>query len=105
MNDETENDWMDEARVEAAQCWCDLETKDKEMDVDLAEAIAKRISLWMQTVAQNQRNTDYYRGLLEQCGKTIGDRAFTADDGTHTSNVLYTKIPEIIAEDYMNGGG
>ena len=53
--------------------------------------------MWMQTAAQNQRNTDYYRGLLEKCGETIGDRAFIADDGTRSDDVLCAKIPEIIA--------
>lgn len=97
-----EYDWMEESRMLAAQCWCDPETEMKEMDATLCEAVAKRFALWMQTAAQNQRNTDYYRGLLEQCGKTIGDRAFTADDGTMSNDVLCAKIPEIIAEDYVN---
>ena len=100
-----EYDWMDEARMIAAQCWCDPETEDKEMDPMLCEAIAQRIAFWMQTAVQNQRNTDYYRELLEQCGKSIGDRAYTADDGTRMEDVLCAKIPEIIAEDYVNGGG
>ncbi len=97
-------DWMDEARMLAAQCWCDTETENKEMDATLAEAVAKRIAVWMQTAAQNQLNTDYYRGLLEQCGKTIGDRALTADDGIRMDSVICAKIPEIIATDYVNGG-
>ena len=98
-------DWMDEARQIAAQCWCDPETEGKEMDAVLAEAVAKRIAMWMDTAAQNQRNTDYYRGLLEKCGKAIGDRAYIADDGTKSEDVLYAKIPEIIETDYVNGGG
>ena len=98
MNDEY--DWMEEARVLAAQCWSDKRTEDREMDVEFAEVVAERIAAWIQTAAQNQRNADYYRGLLEQCGKTIGDRAFTADDGTHMDDVLCAKIPEIIADDY-----
>jgi hypothetical protein len=63
-----------------------------------------RIALWMQTAAQNQGNADYYRGLLVEIGKTIGDRAFIADDGTRREDVLCAKIPEIIAADYVNGG-
>ncbi len=58
-------DWMEEARGVAAQCWCDEETKDRVLDVELAEAVAKRIANWMETAAQNQKNTDYYRTLLE----------------------------------------
>ena len=93
--------WIEEARKIAAQCWCDIETQDRVMDPVLAEAVANRIALWMETAAQNQRNTDYYRGLLERCGKAIGDRAFIADDGTHMTDVLCAKIPEIIETDYV----
>ena len=92
---------MEEARQIAAQCWCDEETQDREMDVVLAEAVAKRIAAWMETAAQNQRNTDYYRGLLERCGKAIGDRAYTQDDGGKTEDVLCAKIPEIVETDYV----
>ena len=99
-----EPDWMEESRMLAAQCWCDKETENREMDTVLAEAVAKRIAVWMETAAQNQRNADYYRGLLVRCGKTIGDRAFIADDGTRSQDVLCAKIPEIIAADYSNGG-
>lgn len=100
-----ENMWIEEAREIAAQCWCDVETEGKVLDPELAESIAKRISLWMDTAAQNQRNTDYYRGLLERCGKAIGARAFIADDGTKNDEVLCAKIPEIIETDYVHGGG
>lgn len=99
-----EYDWMEEAEVIAASCWRDPKTDNISMDPDLREAVAKRIAVWMQTAAQNQRNTDYYRGLLEQCGKIIGDRAYIADDGTKMEDVLCAKIPEIIATDYVNGG-
>ena len=57
---------MEEARHIAAQCWCDEETKDREMDSILAEAVARRIAPWMEVAAQSQRKVDYYRGLLEQ---------------------------------------
>ncbi len=104
MNDKDAYDWMEEARAMAAQCWCDTETENIEMDVILAEAVAKRIAVWMQTAAQNQGNADYYRGLLVECGEIIGDRAFTTDEGKRRDNVLCAKIPEIIAADYVNGG-
>jgi len=96
---------MEEARQMAAQCWCDEETKHIEMDTVLAESVARRIANWMDTAAQNQRNTDYYRGLLEKCGKEIGKRAYQQDDGNYCDEVLCAKIPEIIANDYSNGGG
>lgn len=101
----TPEPWMPEARQMAGQCWCDDETKDTEMDVILAEAVAKRIALWMDSAAQAERNTAYYRSLLVRCGKAIGDRAYTQDDGGRVDEVLLAKIPEIIEADYVNGGG
>ena len=91
---------MDEARELAAQCWCDPETENTEMDVILCEAVAKRIASWMSDAAQYHKNSEYYRGLLVQCGKSIGDRAYICDDGTRSEDVLCAKIPEIIANDY-----
>ena len=38
-------DWMPEARVSAAQCWCDPETSHTVMDPALAEAVARRTAL------------------------------------------------------------
>lgn len=99
----SEYDWMEEALEIAGQCWCDPETESKEMDSVLAKAFAKRIAYWMQTAAQNQRNTDYYRELLVQCGNAIGERAFTCDDGSKAQDVLCAKIPDIIKQDYCNG--
>jgi len=88
--------WMDEARMVAAQCWCDKETEDRIMDPVLCEAVAKRIAVWMDTSAQNQRNTEYYRGLLVRCGKAIGKQAYITDGGDISEDVLCAKIPELI---------
>ena len=95
--------WMDEARQMAAQCWCDPETENKVMDPVLCEAVAIRIANWMDTEAQNQRNIDYYRGLLVKCGEAIGKRAYTQDDGGISEDVLCAKIPELV-EKIVSGG-
>lgn len=95
-----EYDYMEEAMESAAQCWCDEETKHIVMDSDLAMAVAKRIAAWMQTTAQNQRNTEYYRGLLVKIGESIGPGAFLADDGTKSKDVLCAKLPKIIQDRY-----
>lgn len=100
MNQPDWTDWLPEAQEIASQCWCDPETKDKEMDIVLGNAFAKRLAVWMDTAAQNQRNTDYYRGLLVRCGEAIGGRAYTANDGTRMEDVLCAKVPEIIEADY-----
>lgn len=55
--------WLDEARVIAAQCWCDKETEHLVMEPALAEAVARRIAAWMQTGAQHATNEEYWRNL------------------------------------------
>jgi hypothetical protein len=90
-------EWMDEAREIAAQCWCDPETQDRGMDVVLGEAFAKRLAHWMETAAQYARNADYYRGLVVRCGETIGQEAYTQDDGGVCEDVLCAKVPELVA--------
>jgi len=98
---EKENMFIEEARHIAAQCWCDPETEDRVMDPVLCEAVSRRISNWMDTAAQNQRNTDYYRGLLVRCGEIIGKRAYVADDGTISEDVLCAKIPELVEKAFQ----
>ena len=93
--------WIEEARKSAAQCWCDPKNSHKDMDPDLCESVALRIANWMDTAAQNQRNTDYYRSLLVKCGEIIGKRAYTYDDGSVSEDVLCAKIPDLILEGIM----
>lgn len=99
----TENMWIEEARIQAAQCWRDPETLGMVIDLALWDAIAKRIANWMETAAQNQRNTDYYRGLLVKCGESIGDEAYITDDGGRAKDVLCAKIPELVDAAFCNG--
>ena len=89
-------DWMPEAREQAAQCWCDEETKHIVMDPILAEAFARRLAFWMQTAALVERNSAYYRGLVERCGKAIGPESYIADDGSVADSVLCAKVPELV---------
>lgn len=89
--------YMEEARMMAAQCWCDEETSGKEMDATLAEAVARRIAVWMDTAAQMARNADFYRWLLDECAKHLGPNAYIADDGTVMDEPLRLKIPELVA--------
>jgi hypothetical protein len=89
--------YMELARMLAAQCWCDKETSGTEMDTVLAEAIARRISIWMETAYQMARNADFYRGTLDECAKHFGEAAYTADDGTVMGEPLLLKVPELVA--------
>ena len=54
------NQFIDEARQTAAQCWCDDTTKHITMIPELAEAIAMRIANWMDTAAFHARNEEYW---------------------------------------------
>jgi len=90
--------WIEEARVLAAQCWCDEETSGIEMDSRLAESIARRIAMWMETAAQESRNADFYRGLVDECAKSIGVRAYTSDDGVIHDEPIRLRVPELVAE-------
>ena len=100
----SENIWIEEAREMAAQCWGTPETENIDMNPVLCEAVAQRIAAWMDTAAQNQRNTEYYRGLLVKCGEAIGDKAYIADDGSISQDVLCAKIPELVDAAFCNGG-
>ena len=82
----------------AAQCWCDETTKGIVMDPVLAESVARRIAAWMDTAAQFSRNQEYYRNLLVECGKSIGQAAYCCDDGSVSEDVLCDKIPELVKD-------
>lgn len=62
------------------------------------EDAARLVANWMSTAAQNQRNTDYYRDLLDQCAQHLGPDVFKCDDGVSISDKpLRAKIPELVA--------
>ena len=93
--------YMEEARHLAAQCWCDETTSDRIMDPQLAEAVARRIAVWMDSAAQSERNAEFYRNLLDQCVANLGPLAFLAyvsDDGSIQDSPLRLKIPELVAK-------
>jgi len=95
-------DWKEEAEAVAIQCWEEAGMKDLDAEAGskLSAAFARHLASWVQTAAQNQRNTEFYRDLIQRCGKAIGERAYTADDGSRAQDVLALKVPEIIEADY-----
>lgn len=52
---------------------------------------------WRETAEQCQRNTEFYRGIVQQIGEMFGDAAKTSDDGSLQDSVLALKIPELVA--------
>jgi hypothetical protein len=91
-------DFLHEARQIAAQCWCDDKTKHYGMNEAMCEAVAKRIALWMDTAAQQTRNAEFYRDLLDRCAQHLGDEVFICDDGSRCDEPLRLKIPELVAK-------
>lgn len=90
------DEFMDEARQQAAQCWCDDATSDRVLDPALVEAVAVRIATWMDTAAQESRNTAFYRGLLDRCAKHLGPAAYTCDDGIVGDEPVRLNIPDLV---------
>jgi len=88
--------YIEEARQIAAQCWCDDETKHIEMDAMLAEAVAIRIAVWMDSAAEFSRNQEFYHGIVTQIGEMFGDAAKTSDDGSVQEEVLALRVPELV---------
>jgi len=91
-----EIDWMIEAQKIVAQCWCDERVSDRVMDPVFAQMVAEKIAFWIDTAAQNQRNTEYYRDLVITCGKMLGHDAYVCDDGSVSKDVLCAKVPELV---------
>ena len=100
------SDWDEQAKIVAleaiAQGWCEPETSSQEMDVVLAEAIAKPVGKlvanWMATAAMHARNEAYYRSLIDEIGKMLGPEAYISDDGSVQEDVLCAKVPELVRE-------
>lgn len=90
--------FMEEARMVAAQCWCDDENKSTVMDPALAESVARRIAAWMDTAAMFSRNADFYRDLVDKCAEHLGPEAYTADDGTVMDGPVRLKVPELVEQ-------
>ena len=82
----------------AAQCWATEKNKHKDMDPDLAEEFANRLTAWLETLAQAERNKDFYQGLLDQCAEHLGPEAYTDDDGTLHDSPMRIKLPSMVRE-------
>jgi hypothetical protein len=66
---------------------------------DILEALrAERVrtAAWEQTAAQNQRNADFYRDLLDQVADHLGPDVFRANDGSLADCPLRLKIPDMV---------
>lgn len=53
------------------------------------------LSAWLRTAREYSNAAEFYRGLVEQVGETLGDECYIADDGTRSKDVLALKVPEV----------
>ncbi len=89
-------DYKEEAAQEAAECWKDETMVGIPPDLRLAKVFAKHLADWMQIAARAYRGVEFYRGIIDQCGKTIGVEAYASDDGSVQQDVLALKLPELV---------
>ena len=61
----------------------------------LTRALAE-VQAWLDTSAQNARNTEYYRGLIGEAAEHLKPEMFTRDDNTHTSTPLACLLPQAV---------
>lgn len=43
------------------------------------------------------RNMEYYRGLLDECAKHLGEAVYISDDGSRQDEPLRAKVPDLVA--------
>jgi len=86
------------AETIAAQCWCDDRTVGTTMDPVLAEVFTDKLCAWISTAAQNERNTDFYRGLLDKIAEHLGPEAYMADDGVVHDTPLRFGLPDLVSK-------
>jgi hypothetical protein len=51
---------------------------------------------WHETAAQQARDAEFYRDLIDRCARALGQEAFTADDGSVNDSPIRLKVPELV---------
>lgn len=80
----------------AARAWCQPQTSGKVMDTELAESFAELLDNWIDRAAQEARNAEFYRDLIDQCAQVLGPEAYTSDDGSVQQDPVRLKVPELV---------
>lgn len=77
----------------------DLETAQKQNRDGFAnmERVKQERDAWEDTAQNHYRNEQYYRGLLLEVAKHLGDGVFVCDDGSRSEDPLVAKVPELVA--------
>lgn len=88
---------LEHARSIVLQCFDETCT----IREDVVNKLTNAVASWMELTADNQRNTDYYLSLLDQCAANLGpvaDEVFIQDDGGRVDSPLRAKMPELVAK-------
>lgn len=91
------DDYTTEARNFVTQCF----DENSLIREDTVYQLSRLVASWMDTAARNQRNTEFYVQLLNQCADNLGPlkaKAFIQDDGGIVDRPLRLKLPELVAE-------
>jgi hypothetical protein len=87
----------------AEQIWGLPQHAWKAIDTELTESIAAELereqrmtNLWFETARKQLGDTEYYRGLVQQIGRMLGEDAYLSDDGSRQQDILCAKVPELV---------
>ena len=78
-----------------------IELVAEEDPVKLTVKVAEleRVNKVIEEMARTYAETaEYYRGICQQIGQTIGEDAYVADDGSKMDDVLVAKLPELVRD-------
>lgn len=64
----------------------------------LLREVRRERDSWEQTAAHYLDGMHYYRELVERVGETLGEAAYTQDDGGKVDSVLCAKVPELVVD-------
>ena len=58
----------------------------------------EQMDVWVKRLAELNRSRDYLQSLLVQIGEMFGKASHTADDGSYSSDVIVSKVPDLVRE-------
>lgn len=75
----------------------DVAAQSKKAAAELAELRESERS-WIDTATVFYRMGEFYRRLVDECAKHLGEEVFVADDGSVSEDPLRLKVPELVAK-------
>ena len=75
----------------------DVAAQSKKAAAELAELRESERS-WIDTASFFYRGEEFFRGLVDECAKHLGEDVFVADDGSVSEEPLRLKVPDLVAK-------